>query len=102
MRYLQQAVRKDPTMINEIHNTLRTILASSGVVSRRIDYEPLGWTDEEVRILFRQQLRRKLNDVGIDLAPDIEDMLSRAAGAGGRMTHGGTRFLHQRVGRRGR
>jgi ribonucleoside-diphosphate reductase beta chain len=78
MRYLQQAVRKDPTMITEIHNTLRTILASSGVVSRRIYYEPLGWTDEEVRLLFRQQLRRKLNDVGIDLAPDIEDMLSRA------------------------
>jgi len=78
MRYLQQAVRKDPTMINEIHNTLRTILASSGVVSRRIYYEPLGWTDEEVRLLFRQQLRRKLNDVGIDLAPDIEDLLSRA------------------------
>ncbi|HJZ07313.1 MAG TPA: hypothetical protein VJ283_04475 [Trebonia sp.] len=78
MRYLQQAVRKDPTMIHEIHNTLRTILASSGVVSRRIYYEPLGWTDEEVRLLFRQQLRRKLNDVGIDLAPDIEDMLSRA------------------------
>jgi ribonucleoside-diphosphate reductase beta chain len=78
MRYLQQAVRQDPTMINEIHNTLRTILASSGVVSRRIYYEPLGWTDEEVRLLFRQQLRRKLNDVGIDLAPDIEDMLSRA------------------------
>ena len=38
MRYLQQAVRKDPTMINEIHNTLRTILASSGVVSRRVYY----------------------------------------------------------------
>jgi ribonucleoside-diphosphate reductase beta chain len=78
MRYLQQAVRKDPTMINEIHNTLRTILASSGVVSRRIYYEPLGWTDEEVRILFRQQLRRKVNDVGIDLPPDIEDKLDQA------------------------
>ena len=78
MRYLQQAVRKDPTMINEIHNTLRTILASSGVVSRRIYYEPLGWTDEEVRVLFRQQLRRKVNDVGIDLPPDIEDKLDRA------------------------
>ena len=78
MRYLQQAVRKDPTMINEIHNTLRTILASSGVVSRRIYYEPLGWTDEEVRVLFRQQLRRKVNDVGIDLPPDIEDKLDQA------------------------
>ncbi|HEY1704079.1 MAG TPA: ribonucleotide-diphosphate reductase subunit beta [Trebonia sp.] len=76
MRYLQHAVRKDPTMINEIHDTLRTILALSGVASRQIYYEPLGWTEEEVRILFIQQLRRKLNDVGIDLAPDIEQMLA--------------------------
>ncbi len=36
MRYLQDAVRKDPTMINEIHETLRTILALSGVASRQI------------------------------------------------------------------
>ena len=77
MRYLQQAVRKDPTMINEIHDTLRTILSLSGVVSRRIYYEPLGWTEEEVRLLFFQQLRRKLNDVGIGLTPDLEDMLQR-------------------------
>src|SRR5271166_6598416 len=77
MRYLQQAVRKDPTMINEIHGTLRTILSLSGVVSRRIYYEPLGWTEEEVRLLFFQQLRRKLNDVGIGLAPDLEDLLQR-------------------------
>ncbi len=78
MRYLQDAVRKDPTMINEIHNTLRTILSLSGVVSRQIYYEPLGWTEDEVRMLFFQQLRRKLNDVGIDLAPDIEDLLRMA------------------------
>jgi len=55
MRYLQDAVRKDPTMIKEIHDTLRTILSVSGVVSRRVYYEPLGWTDEEVRVLFFQQ-----------------------------------------------
>src|SRR5213080_637834 len=34
MRYLQDAVRKDPKMINEIHDTLRTILFVSGVNSR--------------------------------------------------------------------
>jgi len=28
-----------------------------------------------VRVLFFQQLRRKLNDVGIDLAPDLEALL---------------------------
>ena len=77
MRYLQHAVRQDPAMINEIHQTLRTILSLSGVVSRRIYYEPLGWSEDEVRVLFVQQLRRKLNDVGIDLAPDIEDLLQK-------------------------
>jgi ribonucleoside-diphosphate reductase beta chain len=77
MRYLQDAVRKDPTMISEIHDTLRTILSVSGVVSRRIYYEPLGWTDDEVRVLFFQQLRRKLNDVGIGLSPDLEELLQK-------------------------
>ena len=75
MRFLQQAVREDPTMITEIHDTLRTILSLSGVVSRRVYYEPLGWTDAEVRVLFFQQLRRKLNDVGIGLSPDLEELL---------------------------
>jgi ribonucleoside-diphosphate reductase beta chain len=77
MRYLQDAVRKDPTMINEIHETLKTILSVSGVVSRRVYYEPLGWTEEEVRVLFFQQLRRKLNDVGITLSPELEELLEK-------------------------
>jgi ribonucleoside-diphosphate reductase beta chain len=47
------------------------------VISRRIYYEPLGWTDDEVRMLFNQQLRRKLSDVGIGLPPDLEDRLQR-------------------------
>jgi ribonucleoside-diphosphate reductase beta chain len=64
-------------MIKEIHDTLRTILTLSAVASRRIVYEPLGWTEAEVRMLFFQQLRRKLSDVGIDLAPDIEAMIAQ-------------------------
>ncbi|HEY1572950.1 MAG TPA: ribonucleotide-diphosphate reductase subunit beta [Pseudonocardiaceae bacterium] len=76
MRYLQDAVRKDPTMLREIHQTLATILSLSGVASRRVYYEPLGWTEEEVRVLLIQQLRRKLNDVGISLSQELEDMLA--------------------------
>ena len=64
-------------MINEIHDTLRTILALSGVASREIIYEPLGWTSQEVQVLFFQQLRRKLNDVGISLSPDLEALLEQ-------------------------
>ena len=37
----------------------------------------LGWTEDEVRMLFFQQLRRKLNDVGIGLSPDREELLAQ-------------------------
>ncbi|MGH3439631.1 MAG: ribonucleotide-diphosphate reductase subunit beta [Sciscionella sp.] len=77
MRYLQDAVRRDPTMLREIHDTLGTILTLSGVASRRVYYEPLGWTEEEVRFLLFQQLRRKLNDVGISLSEDLEKLLEK-------------------------
>src|ERR1700753_3653351 len=75
MKYLQDAVRKDPTMITEIHDTLRTILTLGKVASREVIYEPLGWTREEVQMLFFQQLGRKLNDVGITLPPDLQAMV---------------------------
>jgi ribonucleoside-diphosphate reductase beta chain len=75
MKYLQDAVRKDPTMITEIHETLRTILTLGKVASREVIYEPLGWTQEEVRMLMNQQLGRKLNDVGISLPPDLQAMV---------------------------
>lgn len=78
MKFLQDAVRQDPTMLREIHNTLKTILFASGVQSRQIIYEPLGWTEAEVQVLFQQQLRRKLNDIGISLSPELEELLARA------------------------
>jgi ribonucleoside-diphosphate reductase beta chain len=75
MKYLQDAVRKDPSMIREVHETLRTILILAGVASREVIYEPLGWTQDEVRMLMFQQLGRKLNDVGISLPPDLQAMV---------------------------
>ncbi len=30
-----------------------------------------------MRVLFFQQLRRKLNDVGIGLSPDLEELLQK-------------------------
>ena len=78
MKYLQNAVQKDPTMIKEIHDTLRTILYASGVRSREIYFEPLGWTEAEVNMLFQQQLRRKCNDVGIKLSDELEELLAQA------------------------
>ncbi len=85
MRYLQDSIRRDPTLLTEVHETLRTILALGSAVSRPIIYEPLGWTREEVQRLMRTQLRRKLSDVGIDVPPDIEAKIAdiRPVAAGG-------------------
>ena len=61
--------------MKEIHDTLTTIVTISGVSSRKLYYEPLGWTEDEVRVLLIQQLRRKCNDVGISLSPELEELL---------------------------
>ena len=76
MRFLREAVQEDPRMLQEIHETLRTILMINGATSRRVMLEALGWSQEEVRRLMIRQLTMKLTDVGIGLPPDLERMIS--------------------------
>jgi ribonucleoside-diphosphate reductase beta chain len=75
MRFLRDAVRSDPKLLREIHDTLRTILLMNGAVSRRMDYEPLGWHVDEVRDMMINQLNHKLSDVGIRLPVDLALMV---------------------------
>ncbi|HEY9525047.1 MAG TPA: ribonucleotide-diphosphate reductase subunit beta [Thermopolyspora sp.] len=77
MRFLRDAVSQDPRLLLQIHETLRTILAINGATSRRVALEALGWSPEEVRRLMIRQLHMKLVDVGIDLPPDIQQLVSR-------------------------
>jgi ribonucleoside-diphosphate reductase beta chain len=77
LRFVRDLLAEDPAYVTDLHDTLRTLLTMSAARSGYVYYEPLGWTDEEVRVLFFQQLRRKLNDVGIGLSPDLEDLLEK-------------------------
>ncbi|WP_203935781.1 ribonucleotide-diphosphate reductase subunit beta [Planosporangium mesophilum] len=77
MRFLRDSVAEDPRLLREIHETLRTILTINGATSRRIALESLGWSPEEVRRLMIRQLSMKLNDVGIALPPDLQQMVAR-------------------------
>jgi ribonucleoside-diphosphate reductase beta chain len=77
MRFLREAVEEDPRMLLEIHETLRVILSMNGAASRALGLEALGWTPEEVRRLMIRQLKMKLSDVGIKLAPDLEEMVEK-------------------------
>lgn len=76
MRYLRDAVQKDPKMLNEIFDTLRTILLMSSTTSRLVYFEPLGLTRDDVLEMLIAQLTRKLNTVGFDLPDDIRGMVS--------------------------
>ncbi|GAA3642301.1 hypothetical protein GCM10022224_000770 [Nonomuraea antimicrobica] len=77
MRFLRDSVREDPRLLLQIHETLRTILAINGATSHRLALESLGWTPEEVQRLMIRQLDMKLTDVGIALAPDLREQVSR-------------------------
>lgn len=76
MRFLREAVQQDPRMLNEIHETLRTILMINGATSRPLLLEALDWSREEVRRLMIRQLTMKLTDVGISLPPSIQLMIA--------------------------
>ena len=75
MRYLRDAVQKDPKMLNEVFDTLRTILLMSSTTSRLVYFEPLGLTRDDVLEMLITQLTRKLNTVGFDLPDDIQAMV---------------------------
>ncbi|WP_167100085.1 ribonucleotide reductase [Mycobacterium sp. DL592] len=73
--FLQDALRRDPTVAGEVHDTLRTILTVSGVSSRRSFHEPLGWSEDEMRLLLCSSLRRRCDELGITLANDLASLL---------------------------
>ncbi|NRQ36987.1 ribonucleotide reductase [Nonomuraea sp. NN258] len=77
MRFLRDSVQEDPRLLLQIHETLRTILALNNAASRRVDLYSLGWAPEEIRRLMIRQLTMKLDDVGIDLPPDLREQVAR-------------------------
>jgi len=77
MRFLRDSVREDPRLLREIHETLRTELALNGPDSKPSNVAALGWSDEDISHFMGVQVNRKLSDVGIDLPPDLQDMVAR-------------------------
>ena len=78
LRFVREMLAEDPAYVKDLHDTLRTLLTMSAARSSYVYYEPLGWSDERVTELFRNQLHRKLAMVGVTLPDDLEDMLSVA------------------------
>jgi ribonucleoside-diphosphate reductase beta chain len=78
MRFVRDLLEENPVYVADLHDTLRTLLTMSAARSGYIYYEPLGWSEQRVKELFRDQLHKKLAMVGVGLPPELEEM-ARAA-----------------------
>lgn len=76
IRFIREMLEDDPKLIQDLWETMRTILIMSSTSSNYVVYEPIGWTEDRVRQLLGHQTRRKLRVVGIEQIPDdIEEMI---------------------------
>lgn len=76
MRFLRDSVHRDPALLGEIHDTLRTILWLGAAASRPFRYDALGWAAADVQALMTAQFRRKLSGAGIRIPLDISLLIS--------------------------
>ena len=75
LRFLTDSIAEDPTLIQDVHDTLRTLLLMSATSSQYVAYEPIGWTREDVQAMFMTQLLRKMDLIGLALPPDLAGMV---------------------------
>jgi ribonucleoside-diphosphate reductase beta chain len=72
MGFLQESVRRDPSLAEEIYEMLRIILELNATNNGYTNFAALGLQTEEIRRFNIVQLMRKLTDVGIELPPDLK------------------------------
>jgi ribonucleoside-diphosphate reductase beta chain len=78
IRFIRELLEEEPILVNDLFETLRTILIMAGTSSNYVVYEPIGWSEERVRQLLGAQARRKLKVIGIErVPPDIQEKIER-------------------------
>lgn len=77
MRFIRELLDEDPTLVSDLHETLRTLLIMSSTSSAYVMYEAIGWTEDSVRALLKHQLERKLKLVGVELPEEIQGMVQK-------------------------
>jgi ribonucleoside-diphosphate reductase beta chain len=75
MGFLQESVRNDPSLADEIYEMLRIIMELNATNATQASFDALGIDTEVIRRFNIVQLVRKLTDVGIDLPPDLKSMI---------------------------
>lgn len=77
MRYIRELLDDDPSLVDDLHETLRTLLTLSSTSSAYVLYEAIGWSEDAVRSLLANQLDRKLKLVGVTLPDDLREMVDK-------------------------
>lgn len=77
MRFLSDAIATDPSLRDEVIHTLRTIFNMSGAIARVPYLEPLGFDIPMLREMMRNQLRRKLRIINIELPQAMVEQLTQ-------------------------
>jgi ribonucleoside-diphosphate reductase beta chain len=72
MSFLQDQVRRDPAMAEEIYDMLRIIFDLNSSQGNVLNLDALGLSVDELRRFNIIQLVRKLTDVGISLPDDLK------------------------------
>jgi ribonucleoside-diphosphate reductase beta chain len=75
MGFLQNSVREDPALADEIYEMLRIILELNATNNTQSSFDALGIDTEEIRRFNIIQLVRKLTDVGIPLPDDLKAVI---------------------------
>ncbi len=77
MRFIRELLDEDPSLVEELHETLRTLLILSSTSSAYVLYEAIGWSEDAVRQVLGNQLRRKLRLIGVTIPDELEEMVDK-------------------------
>jgi ribonucleoside-diphosphate reductase beta chain len=77
MSFLQDSVRRDPALGEEIYDMLRIIFDMNSAQGNVLNLSALGMNVDELRRFNVVQLTRKLSDVGISLPDDLQKTIDK-------------------------
>lgn len=75
-KFMRDLLDEDPSLVDEVYDTLDTLMIMGSTSSVYVAYEPLGWDEDEVRQIMGRQLRRGLALVGIPITDHLEGRLA--------------------------
>lgn len=75
MQLLRELLADDPSLQSAVYDTITTMLTMGSTYTQPVDYAPLGVEREAVRDVMINNLRKKLNMVGLPIPEHLQSIL---------------------------